>query len=132
MAPPSNLGRTVHYTLRIQGVEIGTSDLAQFDRQLGVAYGGFRPGAGYELVQDVFRLFADSAPVGEDGARDEATLDRYLSARDALGLELVDQRGTLIATTAIDISDYSGEAGTEAYEVMVYLKEPERWADHAP
>ena len=33
---------------------------------------------------------------------------------------------------AIDISDYSGEAGTEAYEVMVYLKEPERWADHAP
>lgn len=121
----------MRYTLRLQEVEIGTSDLAQFDRHLGVAYGGFRPGAGYELVQDVFRLFADSAPAGDDGARDQATLDRYLSARDALGLELVDQRGTLIPTTAIDISDYSLEAGTEAYEVMVYLKEPERWADPA-
>ena len=62
VAPPSNLGRTVRYTLRLQGVEIGTSDLAQFDRHPGVAYGGFRPGAGYELVQDVFRLFADAAP----------------------------------------------------------------------
>ena len=82
VASPRNLGRTVRYTLRIQGVEIGTSDLAQFDRHPGVA-------------------------------------DRYRSARDALGLELVDQRGALIPTTAIDISDYSLEAGTEAYEVMV-------------
>lgn len=120
------------YTLRIQGVEIGTSDLAQFDAHLGVAYGGFLPGAAYELVQDVFRLFAEAAPAESDGTRDEEMLDRYLRARDALGLELVDQRGTLISTTAIDISDYSREAGTEAYEVMVYLKEPQRWAEHRP
>jgi len=120
----------VRYTLRIQGVEIGTSDLGQFDARLGVAYGGFRPGAGYELVQDVFRLFAEASPAGDDGTRDEAMLDRYLRARDALGLELVDQGGSLIHTTAIDISDYSREAGAEAYEVMVYLKEPEHWAGH--
>jgi len=127
-----NLGWTVLYTLRIQGVEIGTSDLAQFDSHLGVAYGGFSPGAAYELVQDVFRLFADAAPVGSDGTRDEEMIDRYLRARDALGLELVDQRGTLISTTAIDISDYSRETGIEVYEVMVYLKEPECWVTHAP
>ena len=122
----------MRYTLRIQGVDIGTSDLAQFDGRLGVAYGGFRPGAGYELVQDVFRLFAEASPVGNDGSGDEAMLDRYLRARDALGLELVDHSGSLIPTTAIDISEYSREAVAEAYEVMVYLKEPERWADHAP
>ncbi len=37
-------------------------------------------------------------------------------ARDALGRELVDQSGALISTTAIDISDYSRETGTEAFE----------------
>ena len=120
----------MRYTLRIQGVDIGTSDLPQFDGRRGVAYGGFRPGAGYELVQDVFRLFAEASPAGIDGAQDEEILDRYLRARDALGLELVDHSGTLIPTTAIDISDYSRETAAEAYEVMVYLKEPERWADH--
>jgi hypothetical protein len=122
----------VPYTLRIQGVEIGTSDLTQFDARLGVAYGGFLPGAGYELVQDVFRLFAEAAPVGNDGTRDDELIDRYLRARDALGLELVDQSGALISTTAIDISDYSRETGTEAFEVMVYLDDPECWVEHAP
>ena len=118
------------YTVRMQGVEIGTSDLPHYDPRLGVAYGGFLPGAAYELVQPVFRLFAEGSPVGEDGARDEETLDRYLQARNALGLELIDHDGDTIPTTAIDISDYSRESGTEAYEVMVYLKEPERWVGH--
>jgi hypothetical protein len=125
-------GWVVLYTLRIQGVEIGTSDLPQFDAHLGVAYGGFLPGPAYELVQDVFRLFAEAAPVGSDGSRDEELINRYFRARDALGLELVDRGGKLISTTAIDISDYSRETGTEAYEVMVYLEDPECWVEHAP
>jgi hypothetical protein len=111
----------------MQGVEIGTTALAQFDARLGVAYGGFLPGAAYELVQDIFRLYAEASPVSEDGTRDEATLERYMRARDTLGLELMDASGAVIPTTAIDISDYSKESGTEAYEVMVYLAEPSDW-----
>lgn len=126
---PLNNRVRVRYTVRLQGVEIGTSDLARFDGRLGVAYGGFRPGAAYELVQDVFQLFAEAAPAGEDGVLDEDLLERYLKARDAMGLELVDDRGSVIPTTAIDISDYSRESGTEAYEVLVYLEHPENWAD---
>jgi len=110
----------------MRGVEIGASDLEHFDGAGGVAYGIFRPSAGYDLVQDVFRLYAEASPETA-GGRDEESLERYYRARDALGLELVDPQGRLVPTSAIDISDYSREAGTEAYEVFVYLADPTGW-----
>ena len=118
------------FSVRIRGVEIGWSELDQFDRRQGVAYGQFFPGAGYELVQDVFRLYADASRAGTDPA-DEALLTRYFRARDALGLELFDEAGGLIGTSAIDVSDYSRESGTGAYEVMVYLDDPDTWSGGA-
>ncbi len=116
------------YTVRVRGVDIGRSELENHDPGMGVAYGAFRPGAGYELVQDIFRLYADAAPNDGLGTRDEEKLERYYAARDALGLELVDKSGKLVPTTAIDISDYSKEAGTGAYEIMVYLTHPDDWS----
>lgn len=118
---------SVSYSVRMRGVEIGASDLEHFDANVGVAYGTFRPGAGYELVQDIFRLYAEASPETPTGGRDEESLERYYRARDALGLELVDARGRLVPTSAIDVSDYSREAGTEAYEVFVYLADPSGW-----
>ena len=82
-----------------------------------------------ELADYLKALFATAATLFCPGCGREVAKH---SARDALGLELVDQRGGLIHTTAIDISDYSREAGAEAYEVMVYLKEPEHWAEYTP
>ena len=118
------------FSVRIRGVEIGWSQLDQFDSGQGVAYGQFYPGAGYELVQDVFRLYADASR-GDTGGADEALLTRYFRARDALGLELFDEAGAVIGTSAIDVSDYSRESGTDAYEVMVYLDDPDSWSGGA-
>lgn len=115
------------FSVRIRGVEIGTSDLDQFDHGSGVVCGRFFPGAGYELVQDVFRLYADAAAGAVEGNPDEEMLSRYFRARDALGLELFDATGVMIGTSTIDISDYSREAGTEAYEVIVHLDAPDAW-----
>ncbi|HEX3868750.1 MAG TPA: hypothetical protein VHV78_18440, partial [Gemmatimonadaceae bacterium] len=75
----------MRHTVRLHGVIVGHSDLANADRDLGRAWGAFRPGLGYDLVQPVFRLFAQAAP--RDGSpRDETKLARYYAARDALEL----------------------------------------------
>lgn len=119
------------YTLRVRGIEIGTSDLEFFDSRLGIAHGGFRPSAGYGLVQEVFRSFTEAlSPVADDPA-EGVRLERYLQVRDALGLDLIDARRHPVGTSAIDISDYSREPGPQAFEVMVYLDNPDQWPDPA-
>ena len=65
---------------------------------------------GYELVQPVFRLFSQAVPA--DGSpRDEAKLERYYAARDALDLTLENAAGERIPTSVIHIVDYTVEAG---------------------
>jgi hypothetical protein len=95
----------------MRGVIVGHSELEHADTALGRAWGVFRPGLGYDLVQPVFRLFAQAVPP-DAGTRDTALLERYYSARDALGLELQDDGGRPIRTSAIHIVDYSVEQGT--------------------
>jgi hypothetical protein len=68
------------------------------------------------MVQPVFRLFA------------EGHLHRYYAARDQLGLELLDAAGRVIPTQAINIADYSADAGEEGFEVEVVLQDPSGWA----
>jgi len=120
----------MRHTLRLHGVIIGHSDLENVDPDLMRAWGEFRPGLGYELVQPVFELFARAAP--RDGSqKDRVLLDRYHESRDALNLELQDDRGQTIKTSAIHIADYSGEPGGPPPELDVLISENAYWVRRA-
>lgn len=116
----------MRHTLKLHGVVVGWSDLERIEPALGRARGRFRPGIGYELVQPVFRLFAEAVPRAAD-ARDEAKLARYYKSRDALQLELVDAGGKTIPTTAIHIADYRNGGGGDDCELDVLIADVGYW-----
>jgi hypothetical protein len=120
----------MRHTVRLQSVIVGYSELENIDPDLGRAWGAFRPGLGYELVQPVFRLFAQAAP--RDGsAKNAEMLERYYGARDALHLQLEDSDGRVIKTSAIHIADYTVEEGTGALELDVLISEDAYWKQRA-
>jgi hypothetical protein len=107
-------------------VIVGYSELENIEPDLRRAWGAFRPGLGYELVQPVFRLFAQAVP--RDGsAKNGEMLERYYSARDALQLRLEDPGGRLIRTSAIHIADYTVEEGSAALQVDALITEDAYW-----
>ena len=116
----------MRHTVRLQSVIVGYSELENIEPELGRAWGAFRPGLGYELVQPVFRLFAQAVP--RDGSsKNNEMLERYYTARDALQLRLEDPDGRLIRTSAIHIADYTVEEGTAALELDVLISEDRYW-----
>ncbi len=118
---------TVKHTVKLHGVIVGHSELEHAERGVGRAWGAFRPGLGYELVQPVFRLFAQAVPRGS-GERDEVTLARYYKARDALKLELQDAQGRAIPASDIHIADYTVEDGPSAIELAVLIPDQGYWS----
>lgn len=114
------------HTVRLKGVTVGHSELEHADRGVQRAWGEFRPGMGYELVQPIFRLYSEAVP-RNGAARDHAKLARYHSARDALGLELVDAVGRPIRTTTIHIADYTNEMNGGTIELDVLISDDEYW-----
>ena len=115
------------HTLKLHGIIVGHSDLEHSDRGVGRAWGAFRPGLGYDLVQPVFRLYAQA--VAADGSQqDAAKLERYYKARDALNLELTDETGAKIPTSTIHIADYSVEDGPSAIRLDVLISDEDYWA----
>ncbi len=119
----------MRHTVKLQGVIVGHSDLEQRDVMSRRAWGRFRPGLGYELVQPVFQLFTEAVPLPGGEPRDQDKLARYLDARDKLGLVLVDAAGRTIGTSAIHIADYSENRGSDAIELEVLVSEGEFWGD---
>ena len=117
----------MRHTVKLHGVIVGHSELEQRDAGTRRAWGRFRPGLGYELVQPVFRLFTEAVPMRGGEPRDEDKLARYHAARDKLGLELVDASGRRIGTSAIHIADYTQQQGTDALELEVLVSEDEFW-----
>lgn len=115
----------MRHTIRLHGVTVGWSELEHADPAAGRARGHFRPGLGYDLVQPVFRLYAEAVP--RDGERDDIKLRRYYKARDALGLELVDDTGAIVPTSAIHIADYAAEEGDAARELDVLIADESYW-----
>jgi hypothetical protein len=114
------------HTVRLRDVVVGWSDLEDVDRANGVARGQFRPGVGYDLVQPVFRLYADAVPTPGAEVQDRELLDRYYRSRDALGLSLQDDAGREIRTSAIHIADYSDQRGGRI-ELEVLISDREYW-----
>jgi hypothetical protein len=115
----------MRHTLRLHGVIVGHSDLENAEPDAGRAWGRFRPGLGYELVQPVFRLFAQAVP--RDGSQDRVLLERYYKARDALKLELTGADGAPIRTSGIHIADYTVEEGPAAIALDVLIKDERYW-----
>jgi hypothetical protein len=116
----------MRHTVRLHGVIVGHSELEHIDLDVGRAWGEFRPGLGYELVQPIFLLFAQAVP--RDGSpKDNALLDRYHESRDALNLELQDDRGRSIKTSAIHIADYSDGKGSSTPELDVLISDRAYW-----
>lgn len=110
------------HTVRMHGVVVGYSELERADPGVRMVSGVFRPGLGYELVEPVFRLYADAVPAA-GGAPDAALLARYHAARDRLGLELVDPQGNRVSTTSIHI----GVAGPGELELQVLIRDEAYW-----
>jgi hypothetical protein len=106
------------HTVRLKGVIVGHSELEHIEPGTGRAWGCFRPGLGYDLVQPVFALFAEAAPLN-GASRDEAKLERYYAARDALDLKLEDATGRPIRTTTIHIADHEGSSGNPELDVLI-------------
>ena len=123
----------MRHTLKLHGVVVGWSDLEEIEPDLGRARGRFRPGVGYELVQPIFRLFAEAVPRegADDVRRDELKLSRYYRSRDALKLELFDQLDRRIPTSAIHIADYTGAGDQSACELDVLIADLDYWRRRA-
>lgn len=118
------------HTIKLHGVAVGYTDLEDVDPSLGRARGRFRPGVGYDLVQPIFRLFAEAVPDPGADVQDQEKLDRYHRSRDALGLSLEDDSGRLIRTSAIHISDYSERRGG-SMDVEVLISDAGYWKRRA-
>jgi hypothetical protein len=112
--------------VKLHGIAVGYSDLEDVEPATGRARGRFRPGVGYDLVQPVFRLYAEAVPAPGAVVKDEEKLDRYHRSRDALGLSLEDDSGRAIRTTAIHISDYSERRGG-SMELEVLISDSGYW-----
>src|ERR1051325_2566623 len=120
----------MRHTVKLSGVIVGHSDLEHADPGTQRAWGAFRPGLGYDLVQPVFALFAQAVPT-DGGPRDGALLERYYKARDALKLELFLGDGFEVRTTTIHIADYREERGASAIELDVLIPDPNYWRQRA-
>jgi hypothetical protein len=117
----------MRHTVKLHGVIVGHSELEHAERDTGRAWGAFRPALGYDLIQPVFRLFSQAVPT-DGSSRDEAKLQRYYAARDALHLTLEDAAGLSIPTSAIHIADYTVEAGPSAIALDVLINDETYWA----
>lgn len=116
------------FTIRMFGVTVGWSALEARDPAMGVASGTFRPGPGYELVEPVFRLFADAQGATSAQPTDEAMLARYHEARDRLALTLHAPDSAPIATRSIHVADLRRDGGAKAIELEVIAATPAAWA----
>jgi hypothetical protein len=111
------------FTVQGAGMVLGHSELLDRDEGMGVASGVFLPAPDYARVQAVFRLFAEANAETSEEPTDEEKLERYYAARDALGLQLVDESGRRVATRTIHIADYSVEGGAGAIEIEVAVND---------
>ena len=117
------------YVVKMRGVIIGRSALERADPATRTATGVLRPGIGYDLVQPVFRLYAEAVPDPDAPPRDEEKLARYRAALERLGLELFSKDGRRIETSAIHISDFVAERGSQALELEVVTADAAFWAE---
>jgi hypothetical protein len=119
----------MRHTVKMHGVIIGHSDLEHGDATDRRAWGPFRPGLGYQLVQPIFRLFSEAVPVPGGEPHDREKLDRYHAARDRLGLVLVNADGRQLDVAAIHIADYTEVRSDGTLQLEVLVGDDDFWRD---
>ena len=97
------------FTVKLHGIIIGRSALDHRDEMTGVAWGEFRPGPGYDLVEPVFALQVTDA---DD--------ERYRKARNALALELFDDRGDRVPASSLEITAGASDATTLVLRARIH------------
>ncbi len=80
---------------------------------------------GYQLVQDVFRLYADAVPDTPGAVADPEKLQRYYKARDTLQLELIDPDGKIVPGTTVHVYERAGN--DDALELEVHIADSAFW-----
>ena len=117
------------YTVQLQGITVGRTELEQLDRIEGTARGTFRPATGYQLVQDVFRLYAEAVPKTPGSVTDPEKLQRYYRARDALGLKLLDPDSRTVEDVTVHVYPRAGDRRNKAggLEIEVRISDPVFW-----
>ncbi len=120
------------YRIRLNDITIGWTELENGDQAGGLAYGRFRPGDGYELVQPIMQLHAEAVPERAGPTLDGEKLARFLAAADALPLQLVDDEGARIPTSLIRIFDYRSVRSSEPLEVEVRPADERFWRRWKP
>ncbi len=121
------MGQGMTYTVRLHGVAVGRSTLERLDPEHGFARGAFQPASGYQLVQDVFSLYAEAVPETPGGVVDAEKLARYYKARDALRLALLDAKERAVPGTTIHIYPSIEDTADEAFELEVHISDPGFW-----
>ncbi len=116
---------SMKYTVQLHGVPVGRSDLERCDPQTGFARGAFNPATGYQLVQDVFRLYSEAVPDTPGRVADPEKLQRYYKARDALGLDLIGPDGEPVTGATVHV--YEQPRGAGGLELEVHIADPAFW-----
>ena len=102
---------------------IGTTDLAHRDESMGVLHGEFSPTSEYERVRSVFRMFTEGSESNNEGM-----LLAYFAARDALGLGVESEDGTVLPAATVHVTDFSDEIGE--YEITVWTADVRAFQAH--
>lgn len=106
----------------MSGVIVGRSELDVRDASRQIAYGAFRPGLGYDLVQPIFELYQKAA--GDSGG-----LAKYRKAREALRLQLADASGAILDVRELHIRPAADNESSESGLVLeVETGDPILWS----
>lgn len=106
------------YVLKMSGVIVGRSELEHRDADRRSAFGVFRPGLGYDLVEPIFGLY-------ESATTSPEVMARYRKSRDALRLQLIDSSGRSVPVRELHIRP---GASPSAPVLEVETDDPAFWA----
>lgn len=104
----------------MSGVIVGRSELEGRDPASRAVRGVFRPGLGYDLAEPVFSLY-------DNAQGDQAALERYRRARDALRLQLTNAMGEPVSFRELHIQRGEATAGGTEYIMEVVSDDPRLW-----
>ena len=115
------------YTVQLKGISIGSAQLEHLDPTKEVARGSFHPASGYQLVQDVFRLYAEAVPETPGSVSDAEKLRRYYKSRDALGLELLAADGRTVVDATVHLFERATVDNKTTMEIEVHISDRSFW-----
>lgn len=117
----------MRYSLKLKQVTVGHSDFEHRDASQRTARGAFRPGLGWDLIEPIFALEVEAYRAMTEGVPDESLLTRFLQARDALGLTLVDAHGRLVGCSDVRITSAERDGAETGLEIEADIDDLQFW-----